>query len=296
MTLYQLECFIQVAEQLSFVRAAQLMCITQPAITYQIQTLEKEIPAVLFERNTRRCRLTPAGQAFYQDAVQLHSYYEQAIQKARDISLANQSHLRVGIRKLFDYDRMASMVIQFNEKYPHAKVDILPQNDSKPLDDLRSGRIDIGFFYTSEHADCSDISFEPLYQLSYYVLMNPNDSLADRKSLQLPDLKGKSIVTAGSTAHFLSATQGPTLAELKNAGADISQSAPSFESALIAIRANRGMLILPMLRSTVVPGMAKLPLLGCPPVHIQIGWMKRDTRMEIPDFVEIAKNTYKSLQ
>ena len=47
MTLYQLECFIQVAEQLSFVRAAQIMCISQPAITYQIQTLEKEILDIL---------------------------------------------------------------------------------------------------------------------------------------------------------------------------------------------------------------------------------------------------------
>jgi len=295
MTLYQLECFIQVAEQLSFVRAAQIMCISQPAITYQIQSLEKEIDVTLFERNTRRCRLTPAGQAFYQDAVQLHSYYQQAVQKAQDISRANQSHLRIGIRKLFDYDRMAQLVTQFYVKHPHAKVDILPQNDAKPLDDLRSGRIDIGFFYTSEHTECSDISFQTLYELNYYVLMNPADPLASRKSLQLPDLKGKAIATAGGTSNFLSATQGPTLAELKKVGADISHSAPSFESALIMIRSGTAMLILPMLPFTVVPGMVKIPLLGCPSVQMQIGWMKRDTRMEIPDFVEIAKNLYKTL-
>ena len=43
MTLYQLECFVQVAELLSFVRAAEKMCISQPAITYQIRSLEKEM-------------------------------------------------------------------------------------------------------------------------------------------------------------------------------------------------------------------------------------------------------------
>lgn len=295
MTLYQLECFIQVAEQLSFVRAAQIMCISQPAITYQIQSLEKEINVTLFERNTRRCRLTPAGQAFYQDAVQLHSFYQQAVQKAQDISRANQAHLRVGIRKLFDYDRMAQMVTQFYVKHPYAKVDILPQNDAKPLDDLRSGRVDIGFFYTSEHSECSDISFKPLYELHYYVLMNPASPLASRKSLQVSDLKGCPIVTGGTNASFLSATQGPTLTELKKAGVDISHSAPSFESALIMIRAGTAMLIVPMLPFTVVPGMVKIPLLGCPSVHIEIAWLKRDTRMEIPDFVEIAKNLYKTL-
>ena len=84
-----------------------------------------------------------------------------------------------------------------------------------------------------------------------------------------------------------------TLEALKKAGADISHSAPSFESALIMIRAGTAMLILPMLPFTVVPGMVKIPLLGCPAVQMQIGWLKRDTRLEVPDFVEIAKNLYK---
>ena len=79
MTLYQLECFVQVAELLSFVRAAEQMCISQPAITYQIRTLEKEMDVTLFERSTRHCRLTPAGQAFYHDAIQLISFYQRAV-------------------------------------------------------------------------------------------------------------------------------------------------------------------------------------------------------------------------
>lgn len=295
MTLYQLECFIQVAEQLSFVRAAQKMCITQPAITYQIRALEKEISVVLFERNTRSCRLTTAGQAFYQDAVQLCSFYQQAVQKAQDISRADTSHLTVGIRKLFDYSNMAHMVTEFNVTYPHATVDILPQNDAKPLDDLRNGRIDIGFFYSSEHAECSDIAFKPLYEMNYYVLMNPHHPLANRSSLLLSDLKGESIVTSGSVSSFLSACQGPSLSELKEAGIDISHSSPSFEGALIMIQAGIAMLILPFIPSAVVPGMVRIPLLNFPPVHIEIGWMKKDTRLEIPAFVKIAKKLYETL-
>lgn len=295
MTLYQLECFIQVAEQLSFIGAAQKMCITQPAITYQIRSLEKEISVTLFERNTRHCRLTSAGQAFYQDVVQLYSFYQQAVQKAQDIHQADTSRLTVGIRKLFDYDRMAQMVTEFYVSHPHATVDIMPQNDAKPLDDLRSDRIDVGFFYSSEHSECSDIVFEPLYELNYYVLMNRNHPLAARQSLLLSDLKGQAIVTSGSANNFLSACQGPSLAELKEAGADISHAAPSFESALIMIQAGTAMSILPFLPFAVVPGMVKVPLLNTPPVHIEIGWMKGNTRLDIPAFVEIAKKLYRSL-
>lgn len=295
MTLYQLECFIQVAETLSFVGAAQKLCITQPAITYQIRSLEKEISVVLFERNTRNCKLTAAGQAFYQDMVQLLSYHRLAVQKAQDISRAERSHLMVGIRKLFDYDRMAQMVTSFNMHLPRATVDILPQNDAKPLEDLRNGRIDIGFFYSSEHNECSDIAFLPLYELHYYVLMNPGHPLAKRSSLLLSDLKGEAVVTAGSVASFLSACQGPSLAQLKEAGIDISHSAPSFEGALIMLQAGKAMLILPVLPLAVVPGMVKIPLLQYPTVHIELGWMKQDTRLEISTFVNIAKKLYQTL-
>jgi len=293
MTLYQLECFIQVAEQLSFIKAAQVMCISQPAITYQIQSLEKEMDVLLFERSTRHCRLTLAGQSFYHDAVQLFSFYQQAVQKTQQIHRANQSHLKIGIRRLFDYDSMAVLVSKFNEKHPFVKVDILPQNDSKPLDDLRSGKIDIGFFYSSEHNEGYDMVFDKLYELNYYVLMNLKDPLASKESLKLSDLKGRAIVTAGASANFLSATQGPSLEELKNAGIDISHSAASFESALIMIRSNTAMLILPMLASTVVPGIAKVPLLGCTPVDMEIAWMKNDARLEVMEMVEIAKELYK---
>ncbi len=295
MTLYQLECFIQVAETLSFVGAAQKMCLSQPAITYQIRSLEKEISVLLFERSTRSCKLTPAGQAFYQDMVQLHSYYRQAVQKAQDISQAHTAHLIVGIRKLFDYERMARMVTSFYTAYPHAAIDILPQNDARPLDDLRDGRIDIGFYYSSEHTECSDLSFLPIYELNYYVLMQPKHPLSDRPSLLLSDLRGQAVATAGSVASFLSACQGPSLAQLKEAGIDISHSAPSFESALIMLQAGTAMLILPMLPFAVVPGMVKIPLLNFPPVHMEIAWRKKDTSTSIPIFVDIAKNLYNTL-
>lgn len=295
MTIYQLECFLQVAQTLNFGKAAQKMCITQPAITYQIRSVEKELDVLLFERNTRHCRLTAAGQAFYQDALQLCSFYRQAVKKAQDISRAGTSHLVVGIRKLFDYDRMAKMNTEFRRQFPQATIDIMPQDDANPLDDLRSGRIDVGFFYASEHTVCSDIIFIPLYKLNYYVLINPLHPLASRESLSLSDLAGVSVVTSGSAASFLSACQGPSLAELQEAGIDLRYSAPSFESALIMLQANIAVLILPFLPTAVVPGMVKIPLLHYRPVDIEIAWMKGDSRMEIQAFVEIAKKIYQTI-
>ena len=96
MTIYQLECFIAVAEELNFSAAAQRLFTTQPAVTYQINTLEKETGLHLFDRTTRRTKLTAAGQSFYLDMVQMTSFGRQALKKAQDIQAADRSHLVVG--------------------------------------------------------------------------------------------------------------------------------------------------------------------------------------------------------
>ena len=94
---------------------------------------------------------------------------------------------------------------------------MIPQSNRRPLEELRSGQLDIGFFYATEHSSDRDVSFTPLFSLAYYVLMNPNCPLADRKALHLADLKGQSVVSSGAFDSFLSACQGPSLEELAQA-------------------------------------------------------------------------------
>jgi DNA-binding transcriptional LysR family regulator len=227
MTIYQLECFIAVAEELNFSAAAERLFTTQPAITYQINALEKETGLRLFERTTRRTKLTAAGQSFYLDMVQMTSFGRQALKKAQDIQDADRSHLTVGLRQLFDYSTFSSILAQFQHQFPNACVDVVPQDNRRPLEQLRSGQLDIGFFYATEHSRDRDISFTPLFALGYHVLMNPNSPLADRRALHLADLKGQSVVSSGafdygSTSFLLTGDMEKTAeTDLVNSGANL---------------------------------------------------------------------------
>lgn len=65
MTFTQLRCFIEVARQLNFARAAETLYISQPAVSRQIHALENELGVRLFDRTRHVVALTSAGESFY---------------------------------------------------------------------------------------------------------------------------------------------------------------------------------------------------------------------------------------
>lgn len=71
MNTFQLTCFLAVAETLNFARAAERLHVTQPAVTQQIHSLERELDTVLFQRTTRSVKLTPQGLSLLDDARQM---------------------------------------------------------------------------------------------------------------------------------------------------------------------------------------------------------------------------------
>ena len=78
MNTFQLSCFMAVAEYLNFTQAAEKLHVTHPAVSQQIQSLEKELNVKLFQRTTRTVRLTEEGKAFLQDAQQIVDLSERA--------------------------------------------------------------------------------------------------------------------------------------------------------------------------------------------------------------------------
>ena len=78
----QLECFLAVADYLNFSRAAQHLRLTQPAVSHQVKTLEDELGVALFQRTSKKVRLTQEGHMFLQYAGKI-------------LQLSNISRMRV---------------------------------------------------------------------------------------------------------------------------------------------------------------------------------------------------------
>jgi DNA-binding transcriptional LysR family regulator len=97
--LSQLRCFVAVAEELHFGRAAQRLNMTQPPLSRQVQLLERILGVVLLDRTSRSVRLTPAGRSFLIEARRILRLAESAALATRRIARATPGGSRSGSRR-----------------------------------------------------------------------------------------------------------------------------------------------------------------------------------------------------
>lgn len=292
MTFHQLQCFIQVAEQLSFIGAAKKLYTTQPAVTYQIRMLEKELNTQLFYRTNRRVSLTETGRAFYQASLKIWEAYQEALLHIEDIEKQSRSYITIGVRRLFDYSILSGFVKAFNELHPAIKVEVIPQSDYEPLEYLYTGKTNISFLFDTECRENEDVAFFPIYEMNYYLLVEEHHPFVGREKLSPADLAGQKVILPED--NYRRSLHVPSIEALSEAGADISLTSPSFEGSMILVQAGMGITVINSIADKKFPGMEKV-LLDVPPLHIGMAWLKNNTTPETLRFMDLVKERYQPI-
>ena len=129
MTIFQIECFLAVAEHLNFAKAAEQLNVSQPAITRQIRTLEEELHTQLFIRNTRMVRLTENGRIFQSDAQVMATAARRSIQRFAKKDESNITDFHIGCANPLHIELLSNTLARLRLDYPtlHPKIRILPE-------------------------------------------------------------------------------------------------------------------------------------------------------------------------
>jgi DNA-binding transcriptional LysR family regulator len=190
--LSQLRCFVAVAEELHFRRAAERLNMTQPPLSRQIRLLEHHVGTQLLERNSRAVHLTAAGKVFYSEAAHILRLADQAAFKARRVSKGEQGSLDIGFTSASGYRLLPEVVRRLRDRLPGVTLSLKELVSTSQVDALNGGQLDIGLMrphVLNGELDSTVLLREPL------MLAIPSD-LADewptRPSIQ--DLHGRPFV------------------------------------------------------------------------------------------------------
>lgn len=187
-----LRCFLALAEELHFGRAAARLAMTQPPLSLNIQQLEASVGAALFVRNSRGVALTPAGQAFVPRARALLDAAGAAAREAREVAQGVSGQLRVGFAGTVLYRGLPQILRGFAQRHPRLKLVLREMSSSDQLIDLQHERLEAGFVHTTRvPPGCSQV----LVSRQAFVACVPAGHALSRKRRLVPSaLAGEPFV------------------------------------------------------------------------------------------------------
>lgn len=190
--LSQLRCFVAVAEELHFGRAATRLNMTQPPLSRQIQILERVLDVVLLERSNRTVKLTPAGQSFLAEARRLLKLAESAALLAKRVANGKAGSINIGFTATSAYSYLPRLVAACRRELPDVEVSLKEMVSGDQLKRLDSGEIDVGLLrppIPRRNLSAFRVMAEPLI-----AAVPASHALARGENVSLPDLAGEPFI------------------------------------------------------------------------------------------------------
>lgn len=141
----ELRSFVVLAEQLHFGKSANLLHISQPALSKQIKGLEEKIGGPLLLRNRRDVSLTAAGTLFYEEARRIIRDLDSLLDAAQSAVKGEAGKLRIAVGIATVHSLVPPALRRFREAHPRVDIQVGDMSTPRQIDALLSGEIDVGF-------------------------------------------------------------------------------------------------------------------------------------------------------
>jgi DNA-binding transcriptional LysR family regulator len=273
-SLARLSCFIAVAEELHFGRAAERLHMTQPPLSRQIQQLETELGVQLIDRTTRSVTLTPAGVAFLPDARRILQLAESAALTVRRVPAGDLGTVVVGFTAASAHAVLPRLLEQTRSLLPDVKLELREMVSSVQVEALMSGEIDLGM--ARPPLKRPGIVSRPLLHEQLVAALPAGHPLTEQaRQLTLNDLDGQDFV-------MYSPVQARYFNELLISTFTIAGATPRFvqfvtqvHTMLVLVRSGIGIALVPASAATLHPEGVVFRTIGAfreRPVELDAAW------------------------
>lgn len=212
LTIHQLRCFLTVAQELHFGRAAQQLHLSPSSLSEQISALERRLSRNLFHRTSRTVELTDHGRELAPRARAVVEAMDQVLTWARDDS--GPAHIRVGL--MVSSPGFRAILAAGAREMPDVHWEIRQLGFLGAYKALAQAEVDCIFVSEIGEAPVPEFTSIPLWEEGCALVLHEQHRLAGRSSVRLAELAGETFVTVAdeaAAARWLTAVTAADTAE-----------------------------------------------------------------------------------
>lgn len=139
--------FLQLAETMNYTQAAQLLGITQPALTQQIKKLERTVGAPLFYSVGKKLHISDAGRTMLDATHQIYDLLNTATDEIQSATSASRGKINIGILASMELSVIQSFLIKYYQQFPNIEVGVHLLTRKEIWDRLENNKIDLAIMY-----------------------------------------------------------------------------------------------------------------------------------------------------
>lgn len=186
MTLSQIECFLLVAEKMSFTKAGEILYVSQPAISRRISLLEEEMGVTLFYRNNSKLELTESGKQFHTLFKKFIGDYKQTLKEAKNENVQIQGKVRMGCIDGWDISAFFNKAHKLiTAEYPNITVSLEYLDHEDLAKKLGRNELDLVIEQQELFTNIRGVRLTPLCKTGCILMYSKNHSLAENDSRDL---------------------------------------------------------------------------------------------------------------
>lgn len=266
MELRHLRCFLAVAEELHFARAAEKLHIEQSPLSRAIKELEDELGVQLFVRTTRSTRLTRAGKLFLDYVPRVFSALEQARESVKSAINGFHGQLRIALSDGITPSRLPALLARCREEDPEIGIRLFEVPLDQQIKGLHDDLYDAGFSMTDEVGD--GIIIDPAWEDQLMVAVPARHPLLAYKRIPLEEVLRYPIVLGDPAVCEGHARQVDRILRRQEREPLIAQRVATFDVMMTLVSAGLalGLAGAAHIASSREPGVVARPLAGRPPM------------------------------
>src|SRR5882672_2689131 len=176
-------------------RAAQLLSLTQSALSHQLKALEDHYGAALFERKSNPVSFSAAGQRLLRLADAALPLLDEAERDVRRLVSGASGALRIAVECHTCFDWLMPAMDAFRARWPEVELDIVSGFHADPVGLLHQDRAEVAIVSELNEADETGVIFHPLFSFEIVGLLPQGHALLDKAALEATDFANQTLIT-----------------------------------------------------------------------------------------------------